>query len=855
MKKIFIIDAYSFIYRFYFAYKNSSLMNKQGVPTAAILGFTKFLLKTIEDGKPDYLVIAFDVAKPTFRLNLYSEYKKNRLRMPDDLEIQIPYIKSIVKKLGIKTVELAGYEADDIIATLSAKFLDSADICILTGDKDIFQLVSDKVKVQSKDGMVFSAADVKEKFGVFPENVSDKLALMGDASDNVPGVKGIGGKTAEKLVNEYGSLEKIYDNLDKITAERIRELLKDGKETAFLSKKLVVLNRNLPLEFKLDDFKLGELKYKNVLPLFKELEFNSIISQFNPEKNKGIERTFQMITEPEEYESGETNYLFLGSRDDGMDVIIAGLYNGRDIYIFKNDKERFIDLIGKISGIITAYDIKRVFRIMQTDEVFRGKDVRDLLIGYWLLSVSRETYDFSKVVKEYIGLNIDSIDNAGKEDVLLLSRNEGQSVANSVYALYLLYKKIDTELISEELYEIYFGIEKPLIHTLYYMERIGIKVDKDELSVQKKRLDDVVKAVTGEIYEKAGEVFNINSTKQLQQILYGKLGIKPGRRIKTGYSTDEKTLAKMAGQNDIIKSILNYREVIKLLTTYINPLPQYIACDGRVHTTFNQVGTITGRLSSENPNMQNIPARSGFGRDIRKIFVAQQGFKLVSMDYSQIELRILAHFSHDSALIESFNQGKDIHTTTAVRIFGIKEEEVTSEMRRFAKIINFSIIYGKTRYGLAADLKISVKDADKYIRNYFSAHSGVSDFLDKVVKEAQKKGYVRTMYGRIRFIPEIHSDKSNTFSLGKRYAINTIIQGTAADIIKIAMNRIYDTDFIKNDSARMLLQIHDELVFEIREDIFTKVIREFREIMENVDDFLVPLTVGVGTGDNWYETK
>lgn len=852
MKRFYIIDAYSFIYRFYFAYKNTQLMNKQGIPTAAIYGFTKFLIKLIEEDRPEYLAVAFDVGKPTFRMEIYNEYKQNRLRMPDDLQIQIPYIKQIVRNLGIKTIELEGYEADDVIATLSKKFSEEAEIFILTGDKDALQLVNDRVRVyhKHKDGTIFYPATVKEKFGVLPEQVIDKLALMGDASDNIPGVKGIGEKTANMLVQQFGTLENLYQNLEKVSSPRLRNILEQGREAAFLSKKLIVLDNNLALDFKLEDFKFGNPDYRNIYDILKELEFNSIIQELNLERKKEIRVDFKILTDISDYIEGDVNFIFVQHLNRKFFI---GLFNGNQVSVVcAADAYSIKKVLMSVKNTIVTYHFKKLLRLLGEERYYLDVDVFDLMIGYWLLGVSRKNFDFEQVIDEYLGIKISQTSDPQS---LLLEDQYFEFVAQAAYVLAQFHEKLKTEFDELGLHRIYKDIERPLIYTLAYMEKVGIKVDLEELRHQQNVVIDIINKLQTEIYELAGETFNINSTKQLQYILYEKLGIKHGRRTKTGFSTDEKTLEKLKKEHPIIEKILAYREVTKLQNTYIKPLPQYVASDGRVHTTYNQVGTITGRLSSENPNMQNIPAREGLGREIRKVFVAEKGFKLISMDYSQIELRVLAHFSEDEALIESFMQDRDIHTSTAARIFSVEESDVTEDMRRFAKIINFSIIYGKTKYGLAADLKIPVIEAEKYIINYFALHSGVQDFLNRVVADARQKGYVKTMYGRIRFIPEIRSENFNEFSLGKRYAVNTIIQGTAADIIKIAMNRIYNTELIKDDTARLLLQIHDELVFEVKEDMIEETVTQFKEIMENVDRFKVPLKVNVGIGDNWYDTK
>ena len=850
MKKLYIIDAYSFIYRFYYAYKNANLTNKQGLPTSAIFGFARFLLKFLAEDKPEYVAMAFDVSKPTFRFELYEKYKQNRIKMPDDLQIQIPYIKKLCDILNIKRIEMEGYEADDIIATLSAKLSSEAEISILTGDKDLLQLVSDKVKVyqRHKKGEILGPADVETTFGVKPDYVIDKLALMGDTSDNVPGVRGIGPKTATKLITQFGHIENLYEHLDEISAPKLRDLLISGKELAFLSKQLVILNKDLPLTFTLDDFKTVLFDTEKAKEFFDRLEFHSLLRDFGFGDKTVLNPSFKISnTLPSAFTK---NDIFLYYWKEGNYLHIA-LKQQDKIEVFLNKDHTFIeDFLLRAPGRIIVYRFKDLLKNLGPAKNFEKADVFDTMLAYWLLGEARRDYTFSLVIRNELGHRIEYEQNS-----LLPEDNISAYIAKCVEALSLFYKKIKNEFEELDLDRVYYKIEKPLIYTLSYMERTGIKIDKAELERQSTKLQAIIKSLSEEITELAGEPFNINSTKQLQVILYEKLGIKHGRKIKTGYSTDEKTLNKIRKEHPIVEKILEYREYTKLLNTYIAPLPTYIAEDGRIHTTFNQTGTITGRLSSENPNMQNIPIRDKVGRDIRKIFVAETGYSLVSMDYSQIELRLLAHFSQDEALLSSFHANEDIHRSTAARIFNVRPDEVTDEMRRFAKIINFSIIYGKTQYGLAQDLKISVKEAGLYISNYFETHPGVADFLDKVVSRAKEDGFVKTMYGRIRYIPEMKSSNLNEFGLGKRYAVNTVIQGTAADIIKIAMNNVLHSAPIQQKKAAMLLQIHDELLFEIKDEELDNAAPAFQEMMENVDNFLVPLNINMAIGKTWYAAK
>ena len=883
-KTLYLIDGSSYIYRAFFAIRN--LRNSKGLPTNAIYGFTRMLMKIVEEKKPDYLAVAFDVKGPTFRNELYAEYKANRPEMPDDLKPQIPYIKRMVEGFGIPKLELPGYEADDVLGTLSKWGEDKGlEVVLVTGDKDLLQLVGPHVRVyDTMKEEVYGEEEVKARFGVPPNRVIEVMALMGDSSDNIPGIPGVGPKTAIKLIQEYYDVDGLFAHAGEIKG-KVGEKIRENQDLARLSRKLVTINTRLPLPLNIEDFKYDEPRAENLMELIRELEFTSLLKEFSGGTGTK-EKDYRTILKMNELDSfldqvrsqGEVSVDLETTAIDPMRAEIVGislsLKEDEGIYIpvahaYPGAPEQLSrsEVLGFLRPILTDPKIKKIGQNIKYDMIVlenAGLELQgvyfDTMVASYLINPSRTTHNLNDLALTYLNhkmVTYEEVAGKGKSAVGFDQVPVDQATrysAEDAEITYSLYKLLDPLLKESSLDTLFHEIEIPLIPVLVRMERSGVKIDTDVLSEMSGEIGGQLDALILKIYELAGEEFNINSTQQLSRILFTKLGIKPGKKTKSGYSTDVEVLEQLAEEHELPREILEYRTLNKLKSTYIDALPRMIhPRTGRVHTSFNQTVTATGRLSSSDPNLQNIPIRTPMGKKIREAFVAEPGHLLLSADYSQVELRILAHLSKDQTLITAFENHEDIHTRTAAEIFGLPAEMVTPEMRRDAKVVNFGIIYGMGRFGLSRQLKIPVNVADEYIRNYFMKYPGVKSYQEQILREAREKGYVSTIMNRRRPIPELLNSNKNIAANGERTAINTPIQGSAADIIKSAMIRIQKTLIEKQMQSFMILQIHDELVLEAPEDEVEEAKKILKEGMEGVIRLDVPLIVDIGMGKNWSE--
>jgi len=848
-KTLFLIDGNSYLYRSYYAIKN--LRTSKGAPTNAVFGFARLLFRIIKVYKPEYLAFTFDTKGPTFRHEAFKEYKAHREPPPEELIAQMPVTKELIKAFNMSSFELSGYEADDIITYLARKGEKAGlQVIILTGDKDLLQLVNDNIRIMSahKDDYIYDAKKVKEKYGIDPLQIVDFLALLGDASDNIPGVDGIGEKTASELLKEFKGLDEIYSGLEKIKSEKLIEKLLKGKESAYFSRQLATLMEP-PLDINIEELKMKSPDAKEVAARLGELEFNSLREDFfklgfTPEKTlekdlfSGEEKTVSNITEL----SGKEEIKELFKKVRALGKAALGLEAGKLLVSYEDgsavstdaDKELLKALLSEKEPEFSFFDYKKFLR--EYDGEKSAGRVFDCLLGAYLLDPDRGSYGAAEIIFRYL-----SKDPAAKEEVCFLLA---------------LKEKLKKELAEQKLLELYENIEMPLVPVLASMEKTGIKLDLLHLKKLSGELDKTLAGLVKEIYGQAGEEFNINSSQQLGKILFQKLKLPVIKRTKTGPSTDVEVLEELSGKSKLPAFLLDYRELTKLKNTYIDALPLLADKEDKIHTTFNQTGTATGRLSSLNPNIQNIPVRKEAGKEIRRAFIAsEKGWKIISADYSQIELRILAHFSEDPNLLEAFKNDEDVHSRTAAEIFNMEKAMVTGEERRIAKTVNFGIIYGISAFGLAKQLKISRTEAQKYIDSYLKNYPGVDNFMKASKEKARETGFAETLLGRKRYIPDIKSNNKNAREFAERVAINAPIQGTASDIIKLAMVKLYD--IMKKDrvKGRLLLQVHDELILECPEKEVAALKKTVKETMENIVKLKVPVKVDVNSGDNWCECK
>lgn len=863
MKKLLIIDSNSILNRAFYGIRYLSA--KDGTPTNAVYGFLNILMKLVDEEKPDYICAAFDLKAPTFRHKMYSEYKAQRKPTPEALTAQMPIAKEVLNSMNIKILQLEGYEADDIIGTVSEICEKNEIECMIaTGDKDDLQLASDKTKViltVTKSGVnettVYDAEAVKERYHVMPPEFVDVKALMGDASDNIPGVKGIGEKTAVSLIEKYKSIEYIYENIDGLDIKgAVYEKLKTGKESAFLSKKLAEIDRNVPISFSVDECEIkngsiAENASDALYEVLKRLELNSIIKRLGvtEKKDEAFFEKFQMLNEPFEPEPNST--IACGFRFDGDTLARAAIACGNKVAdIDVNEKNmQYLKTILEDENIRkVVFDIKNV--LVKAKDLFEIKNIiYDVAIAAYLIDPAKSDYTISLLAEEY--LNVECNEETGQLSLF----DEDNSFLRETACIIPLMEKTAAKIKADGQYTLFADVELPLVNVLADMQIAGIKIDKEQLAAFSDMLSVRIEKLEEEIYSLAGEKFNINSPKQLGIVLFEKLGMKSVKKTKSGYSTNAEVLEKLKDKHPIVPLVTEYRQVAKLKSTYCDGLSAVIEEDGRIHSNFTQTVTVTGRISSTEPNMQNIPVRTELGRELRKMFVAKDGCVLIDADYSQIELRVLAAVAEDGKMISAFENDEDIHTVTAAQVLGIDPSEVTSEQRSRAKAVNFGIVYGIGEYSLSQDIHVSVKEAKQYIENYLDKYSGVKAYMEHVKKQAAEDGYVKTLMNRVRYIPELKSSNFNIRAFGERVALNTPIQGTAADIIKLAMVRVHKRLEEEKMQSRLILQVHDELIIEAPEEEKEKAAKILREEMENAISLKVPLKADLSMGKSWYEAK
>jgi len=901
-KKIILIDGNSLVYRAFFALP-TTLATSKGQVTNAVYGFTSMLIKLLKDEKPDVVIVAFDRAAPTFRHEQFEDYKAHRAAMPDELISQFPLVKEVLRALNIPIYELDGFEADDILATLASRAeAEDDDVLVVTGDRDAFQLVDDHIKIMTtrkgiSDIVVYDRDKVRERYGVTPEQVPDYLALKGDVSDNIPGVPGIGEKTAAKLIQQLGSVEEILGNLDKVENKRWRTMLEENAAEAELSKRLAVLERDVPIDVDFDECRLGGWDEQEVRHVFSELEFFTLLDRFFAQSKErrqeagapgGAAAGYEVVKLAGGAETARltaditaTARLAMAIRTSGENSIdrtidsIALAVSADRVYIAENVSHEAGEEgggagIGEAGGAGGAGNGARVHEALkllkpylETKSIAKiGHDLKHTVLALWnegihidglsfdtevaayLLNPERSAYPIEELAAIHLGM---AISGAGEDERLAL-----EAIANL-----RLQTKLEEELASQDLRKLFEEVEMPLIPVLARMEHEGVGINTAYLEEFSKETGLLLENIENEIYSLAGQEFNINSPQQLGFILFEKLGLPKSKKTKTGYSTDANVLAKLLTVHPIVEHIINFRELAKLKSTYIDALPRL--CNpktGKLHTSFNQTVTTTGRLSSSNPNLQNIPVRTELGQRIRKAFVpSREGDLFLSADYSQIELRLLAHYSGEEVLLRAFEADEDIHEATAIKVFGLLPEQVTPQMRRIAKMVNFGVLYGMSPYGLSDRLGIPVGDARAFIEKYFKNLPKVEEFIRRTIEDAKAKGYVETLLGRRRYIPELKSSNGRIRSLGERFAVNAPLQGTAADIIKLAMVRIDKQLEGQAFRTKMVLQVHDELIFETPGDELEPVSRLVRDVMEHALSLRVRLKIEISSGHNWKEAK
>jgi DNA polymerase I len=876
---LYLIDGNSYVYRAYYAIK--TLTNSKGFPTNAIYGFTTMLLKIIREKKPEGLLVSFDSPVPTERHRLYEEYKAQRPEAPGDLIEQFPHIKKVISALNIPIVEIPGYEADDILGTVAKKAASQGeDVFIVTGDKDMLQIVDEKIKVYDpmKD-RVLDEGYVKEKFGLSPERIPEFMALAGDAIDNIPGVKGVGEKTARQLLTEFGSIEELLSNAGRIKKEKLRQLISENADIIRLSMKLATLDISMPLDIDIDMLHMKEPDWDTLFALFKEYEFVSLMKMVPMGKN--VDTQCETVFSPEQLKQITSSIRNICAYDvettsrNPMDAALVGLAvcpeKGRAYYIpvshtyadappqvpLNDLSEYFSKTLSDGQLPKTGHNLKYDILVLKEHGLEVQGVLFDTMIASYLLNPNKPNHSLEEVALEYLSSRkkpFAEVLGKRKSFAEVPIEEAAPYACDDALLSFELQEILFEKLRENGLDRLYFEIEMPLITVLADVERAGVKIDNDKLHAQSKELDRELDGITRRIFFLAGEEFNINSPKQLAHVLFDNLGLQPGKKTKTGFSTDVVVLEELAQTHELPREILNYRSLTKLKTTYIDVLPFLVnSRTGRVHTSFNQAATATGRLSSSEPNLQNIPVKGEWGRRIREAFIAEQNCFLLSADYSQIELRILAHLSGDAGLIGAFTSDLDIHTQTASELFGVPDEKVGADMRRIAKTVNFGVIYGISPFGLSETLSVSREEARQYIEQYFARYPGVKQYIERTVQETKQKGYVETLFGRRRAVPELHSKNMSVRQLGERLAINSPIQGTAADIIKIAMIRVWNTLQDMNLQSRMTLQVHDELLFEVPESELKTVQDIVRREMEGVVRLSVPVRTNIRYGKNWAE--
>ena len=859
MEKIILVDGNNLLFRSYYAtaYNGNFMHNSKNFPTNALFGFINMMNKIINEEKPTYIMVAFDKGK-TFRHAKYADYKGGRMETPDELKMQIPYSRKLLDAMGIKYYEIDNYEADDIIGTF-ARYCDldkNFDATIISSDHDLLQLISDAVEMKllkSKDYIRYNKRTFFEEYGIEPARVVDLKALEGDSSDNIPGVKGIGEKTALKLLQDYKTLDGVYENVSSLSAKMQEKLLTD-KENAYMSYELATIYKEVPIPFNLDEIKYnGPTDELN--SVFEELEFYSFIKK--NVKKISLESNVKIVGSLDEINltKDSTIYLeILGENYHTAKILGLAIYNDSANYFVKAELLKNLNFLTSIKTY--TYDLKKLYVSFKWQGLEITNVVFDTMIAAYLLEYNIK--DDIATLANSLDYDIPFYENTyGKNGKYNEPSLEEIAKIASMKArfIYETYSKFNEELEKEGMKSLYYDIEHPLAYVLGDMEYNGVFVNKDTLHEMGEELKIKIEIISKDIYNLAGCEFNISSPKQLGEILFEKLGLPHGKKNTSGYSTSADVLEKLRGKHIIIDKILEYRAVTKLYTTYIEGLIDSIMPDGKIHTIYTQTLTRTGRLSSIEPNLQNIPVRSELGKLIRKAFVPSKDSIIISGDYSQIELRVLSHMADNEALINAFKENKDIHTKTASDVFKVPEDLVTKDMRRMAKAVNFGIVYGISSFGLSENLNISVKESKEFIDSYFACYPGIKVYMDKVVLEAHNDGFVKTLFGRKRNIPELNNKNYLIRSAGERIALNTPIQGTAADILKMAMVKIANEMKKRNLKSKMILQVHDELVFDALKDEKDEIMKLMQEVMENIYELKVPLKVDIEFGDNWYQLK
>ena len=878
MKKLLIIDGNSIINRAFYGIK--LLTAKNGMYTNGIYGFLNIMLKHIEDMEPEYVAVAFDLKAPTFRHKMYDKYKAQRKGMPPELAMQMPVLKEILSAMNVTILEKEGYEADDIIGTVSRICRNEEVECfILTGDKDDLQLATDTTKILltvTRGGTTeteeIDADDFEDKYGVTPTQFIDVKGLMGDSSDNIPGVKGIGEKSAFEYIRKFKSIENLYENLDdSIIKPAARQKLIDGRDMAHLSKKLCTIDTSVPLDFTPEDARVKPYDTKRLTELYTNLEFSVFLKKLGGEAQGRSINMYpaQVLTDIRQAEdilkACKDTLCYRLFESDGELCALA---------FACDEKVYYVESCGAfLAAILKPYmesdkvlkisqDIKSDIVLLHGYGVGFGDNYFDISVGAYILNPLKNSYDISSVAMEFLSVNLKDekeVFGTGKsrKTVLELSKEELCAYISATLTASVLikeYEEAEREKAGQK--ELFYGMELPLIKVLASMEIEGFLVDREKLSEFNKELSQSIDVLEQEIYDLAGESFNINSPKQLGIVLFEKLGLKSGKKTKTGYSTNAEVLEKLSADHEIVSKILEFRQLTKLKSTYGDGLLAVIdSTTGRIYSKFNQTVTVTGRISSTEPNLQNIPVRTELGREIRKMFIAKEGYTLVDADYSQIELRVLAHISGDEALCKAFSDGTDVHTLTAAGVFGVDIDEVTPLMRSHAKTVNFGIMYGMGEFSLAKDLGISVKEARDYIQNYFDKYQGVKRYMDTVIEQAKESGYVETMFARRRTIAEVNSSNFMVRSAGERMVRNTPIQGSAADIIKIAMVKVHHELTSRGLKSKLILQVHDELIIEAAAQEVEEVMQILTESMESAANLNVPLVAEAKSGKSWYDAK
>ena len=881
MNKLLLIDGNSIINRAFYGIMGSKmLMTEDGTYTNAVYGFLSILFKELDDIKPEYLVVAFDLKAPTHRHKMYDKYKANRHGMPEELAMQMPILKETLKAMNVCIIEKEGYEADDILGTL-AKWgqKEELEVTVLTGDRDSFQLIDKNIKVRiprTKMGKTetedYTVEKIEEEYGLEPLDLIEVKGLMGDTSDNIPGVPGVGEKTALNLIKQYKSIDEVYNHIDEQKG-KLKEKLSENKDLAYLSRTLGTIDINAPIEKDLGAFQVEEWNKPEVLEIFKKLKFNRFIDRFalqdnvggtslgEPQINTEIEHEriadkTKLAELKQEIQENKAMYYYL---TEEKFIIYSPKTN--KCFSIENIQD-FKDIFEDKNILKCSYKQKEEFIILWNKGIEAKNLMFDIAIAGYILNSNINKYTIEYLANEYINFDIaeylSNTEKTGVEQITLFDKAEEPKEDKTyiyAYTIYKLYNVLTQKMEEAGSIDLFNKIEMPLTEVLASMQYEGIYIDKQELLDFGKELQEKIDILTQEIYELTGEEFNINSTKQLGEILFEKLKLTVKKKTKTGYSTDVDVLEKIKYEHPVIEKILEYRQLQKLNSTYVEGLIPYIDETGRIHSKFHQTVTTTGRISSTDPNLQNIPTRMELGRKLRKVFKPEQGYIFVDADYSQIELRVLAHISKDKNMIEAFCNNEDIHAQAASKVFNIPLEEVTKEERTKAKAVNFGIVYGISEFGLGEQLGVSRKKAKEYIEQYLDKYSGIKEFMTNIVEETKEKGYVETLYHRRRYVPELKSNNYMVRQFGGRVAMNTPIQGTAADIMKIAMINVYNKLKENNLKSKLIVQVHDEILVETLESEKEQVKQIVKEEMENVIKLKVPLLAEVEEGYNWYEAK